>query len=336
MQKMKSYYTVMIIVTLILIVVFFVVFALLDKETQSIPVDTVVESGTSSLYESEEQNSSQITSSKQPVSSEITNNQKSLLFTAEEIAQINAVVEKYSPGVSVYFEDIHSSNKYTYNQDEKYFIASLIKAPYCMYLYQLASEGKCDLNRKLVFEEKHKQEGTGKLREMETPVELTIRELIAYSIKFSDNTAMKILLDEYSYKGYTEYAKKLGINYIEDVKYVVNGDICARDAGVYINAIYHFIETNSYGEELKKDMMQTKHPMIKSKYPIARKYGWAELSFHDFAVVYAPHPYVIAICTNKEEGKAEDYKLFAEITSTLEKMQLRKYELNVYSETITN
>lgn len=247
-------------------------------------------------------------------------------FSEEEIADIDAIVATYGEGVSVYFEDINSGNVYMYNKDEKYYIASLIKAPYCMYLYDLASQGKLDLEQKFTFEEKHKQEGTGKLKEMETPVDLTIRELISYAIIDSDNTAMKILLNTYNYVEYQKYAVSLGINYPDDVKFVVNGDIGAIDAGVYLGAIFDFIETNEYGAELKKDMLVTRNVMITSDYPIARKYGWADLSFHDMGIVYAPNPYLIAILTNHDQGKQEDYRLFREIANYIERLQQSKYD----------
>lgn len=329
MKKVKTVNIVLLISTLILTIAAFVVLVVVDNKKSS--------NKTSSLSSVESVEKVPASSSDFNPSSENLLDEVQQIdakpnpgeFTQEEINAVNAVVERYGDGVSVYFEDIDSGNTYTYNQDEKYFIASIIKAPYCMYLYQLASEGKLDLNRQLVFEAKHKQEGTGKLKEVpdeELPKNLTIRELIYLSIASSDNTAMKLLLNAYPYTGYKEYAVSLGIHYPDDVKYVVNGDTCARDAGVYIKALYEFIETNEYGEELKSDMMKTSNTMIRSKYPIARKYGWAELSFHDIAVVYAPHPYVLAICTNKDKGRQEDYKLFAEIAAVLEKTQQDKYD----------
>lgn len=330
MKKMQTYHIAILIITLVLTVAFFIIISVFQNsfKNQAIEVDEKVSSNLVT-YNEENQISSKKDNNKED---NIKDNSKSILknqdlkFTKEEKEQLDSIMKKYGEGISVYFEDIESNNIYIYNGDEKYFIASLIKAPYCMYLYQLANDCKCDLNQKLLFEEKHKQEGTGKLKEMITPTELTVQELITYSIRYSDNTAMKILLEKYPYKGYTEYAKKLGINYIEDIKYVVNGDVCAKDAGVYIKAIYNFIETSKYGQKFKEDMMATRHPMIKTKYPIARKYGWAKESFHDFGVVYAPHPYVIAICTNKDDGNQENYRVFYELPAIFEKMQNKKYE----------
>lgn len=258
-------------------------------------------------------------------------------FDESDIQQIEALLMSLGEGVSVYYEDINSGNKYSYNDEQKYFIASLIKAPYCMYLYDLASRGECSLDEKFIFTKKHIQEGTGKLKDTkweideetqtEIPIEYTMRELIGFAIIDSDNTAMELLRKKYNQVGYTKYAMSLGLNYEKDISYIVDGKITAKDAGVYINAIYNFFETNKYGHELKADMMNTRNAMITSKSPIARKYGWAAESFHDMAIVYSDNPYLLVILTDHDQGRQQDYKLFRDIAALFEKLQAKKYNI---------
>ncbi|MEG1028355.1 MAG: serine hydrolase, partial [Oscillospiraceae bacterium] len=89
---------------------------------------------------------------------------------------------------------------------------------------------------------------------------------------------------------------------------------------------YTFFESNKYGADLKELMSKTSNRMIISKFPMARKYGWTPEAFHDMAVVYADNsPYLLAILTDKSEGKKDDYKLFREISEILEKKQTEKY-----------
>ncbi|MEG2213055.1 MAG: hypothetical protein RRY35_04070, partial [Clostridiales bacterium] len=58
----------------------------------------------------------------------------------------------------------------------------------------------------------------------------------------SDNTAMEALRKKYTDKQYLPYAKSLGLNYPQDVLQIVNGKISAKDCGIYIKAIYNYIE----------------------------------------------------------------------------------------------
>lgn len=277
-------------------------------------------------------------------------------FTEDEINQINNIIKasenlryaqnetenessdtsskeiiKVPANVSIYFEDIQSGYKYTFNEEHKYFIASIIKAPYCMYLYTLAEQGKCDLNEKHTIEFDDIQEGTGKLKDLkeeEFPLSMSVRELISYAIRYSDNTAMEALRKHYNHIGYQEYAKSLGLNYLEDISYIVNGRICAKDVGIYNKALYNYIENGKYGNELKVDMQNTTNKMIYSKYPIARKYGWAKESFHDMAIIYSPHPYILTILSDNDGGRKQDYQLFYNISSLIEKFQEKRYTIN--------
>ena len=242
-------------------------------------------------------------------------------WSQEGIKEVEKVIKSCGSGISVFYKDIQSGYTYTYNENQKYFIASIIKAPYCMYVYDLASQGKCDLNKVYTYAERHKAEGTGKIQEMKVGATFTLRQLLEYAIKYSDNVAMSIIRENFPVSGYKEYAKKLGLKYPEDIKYATNGDILVSEAGIYIEAIYNFIKENPYGPELRKLMLSTTNPMIVSKYPVVRKYGWADQSFHDMAIVEGPRPYLLCILTNHDG----DFASFKKISQVIEKQALNNY-----------
>lgn len=257
-------------------------------------------------------------------------------WSEEGLKEVEKIIKSCGSGVSVFYKDIQSGYTYTYNENQKYFIASIIKAPYCMYVYDLASQGKCDLNKVYTYAARHKTDGTGKIQEMKIGTTFTLRQLLEYAIKYSDNVAMSIIRENFPVHGYKEYAKKLGLKHPEDIKYATNGDLLVSEAGVYIEAIYNFIKTNSYGAELRKLMLSTTNPMIVSKYPVVRKYGWADQSFHDMAIVEAPRPYLLCILTNHDG----DFASFKKISQVIEKQVLNNnleatpspYEINVNKE----
>ena len=242
-------------------------------------------------------------------------------FTKEEMNQIEQVIKDCGNGVSVFYQDIISGYSYTYNAEQKYFIASVIKAPYCMYIYKLSSEGKCDLDKKYTYASRHQSGGTGKIQFMKVGTSFSMRELLEYAIKYSDNVAMNMIKEAYPVDGYKKYAKTLGLTHFEDIKNATNGLLTAKDAGIYIQAIYQFINENPNGKELKTLMSSTSNPMITSKYPVIRKYGWAEQSFHDIAIVDAPRPYLLCILTNHDG----DFTSFKKISNIIEKISQESY-----------
>lgn len=338
MGKLRTYHIAILIAT-VLLMIGFLVYYIIDTKAVSVTTPTPSDVG-SDFANMIDTNSSEINIDK-PTSNDSTstvdpNLPKANHFSDDEINLLNEMMIRAGEGVSVYFEDINSGNIYTYNDEEKYFIASVIKAPYCMYLYDLASQGKANLDDKFTFTSKDIKEGTGKLKDMkfeidevteqEIPIELTMRELISYALIESDNTAMELLRKKYNYDGYTTYAMGLGLNFKEDIAHIVDGKLTAKDAGIYAKAIYNFFSDNMYGAELKSDMEKTRNPMIISKYPMARKYGWAPEAFHDMAIVYPENPYVLVILSNRDKGEKDDFEIFREISQTLEKMQLEKYK----------
>ena len=100
-------------------------------------------------------------------------------FTKEQIRELDTLIKSGGTGISVFYKDLSSGYTYTYNSEQKYFIASLIKAPYCMYIYDLASQGKCDLNKSYTYAARHKAGGTGKIQDMSVGTSFTLEELIA-------------------------------------------------------------------------------------------------------------------------------------------------------------
>lgn len=239
---------------------------------------------------------------------------KEYSFTEDEILNLDTMIAKYGAGVSVYYKDILSGYTYMNNEDKKYFIASIIKAPFCMYIYELASKGELDLTTKYTYSSRHYSSGTGILKTKAFGTSYTLNELLSYAIIYSDNASLNIFKEVFGTAGYIEYATALGLNYPEDIKNITGGDITAIDCGVYIEAIYEFINTNIYGEKLRKDMLSTSNPMIVANYPVVRKYGWSDENFHDMAIVEATNPYLLCILTNKDGN----YGIFSNISRTIE------------------
>lgn len=247
-------------------------------------------------------------------------------FTDEDIQELDEFIETLGEGISVYFYDVDSKLEYIYNGDEKYRYESVVKAPYCMYLLDLASLGLLDLDAELVYKEAHYFEGTGKIQFEEFGAIYTIRELIERSLADSDNVAINILREYYPTSNFTTYATKFyDLDHPEDIHWVLDqvGDV--KDMGAYAKGIYEFIRTNEYGDMLKEDMQKSKNIMISSTYPVVHKYGWGALGFNDMAIVYSPNPYILAICTDHVEGTWDDYLIFRKISAKLEEIQSAKY-----------
>ena len=81
----------------------------------------------------------------------------------------------------------------------------------------------------------------------------------------------------------------------------------ARDAGTIMKEAYAFMESGSYYSAFMKDaMVSSRHTVLTvyaaSPKKAAHKYGWDLGAYHDMAVIYDEHPYVVAVLSDMDEG----------------------------------
>lgn len=237
-------------------------------------------------------------------------------------AQLDAALQQYSGQISVGYYALDSGAAYTYHAGQRYNAASLMKAPFCMYILQQASEGGCDLDKQLQYTEKFVSKGTGKLKNLPVGGWYSIRTLVEYAIRYSDNAALRMLRSEFGTAGFIAYAGALGIPDPGVIRLITNSTITVEEALLYMRAIHRFIAEDPNGPLLRQYMTTTTNPMIVStqKYPVVRKYGWADQAFHDMAIVETPQPYALVILTDHEDGTAEDFAMFRRISGLFERV----------------
>ena len=141
-------------------------------------------------------------------------------------------------------------------------------------------------------------------------------------LRYSDTAALGVLLERFPYEGFAEWAAELGL---ADMGKVISGSASAREMGLWTAYLYEYMESGKYGAELKDDLMNTNYSMISTQSPKASKYGWDKSAYHEMAVVYAEHPYLLVIMTDKWGGSAEDRQMFRELPGVLEEMKAAKF-----------
>ena len=231
------------------------------------------------------------------------------------------------PRISVYYEDISTGFRYSYNADDVVFSASVVKAVYILSLLEdvsaahaAAEEARENPDDELVFEDEKfdienqkwiltnsaKREGSGKLSDMEEGTEFTYLELVKYAITESDNTAFSELRRVFGYDSFYALASKLGVTSMRSSF----NNLSAQDAGKFLRRIYEFTESGDrFGAILKEYMMSTKFSVLlpSGVYPtkVAHKYGWDKEAYHDAGIVYNEKPYILVIMTDMDEGGDE-------------------------------
>ena len=238
------------------------------------------------------------------------------------------------PTIAISYRDMERGTAYSYNGDHVYFSASLIKAPYIYsLLHQIAqyneikkanptndpSVGKTlaqelwdkyDLERKITVTESMVEKGSGKIKDMDLTggKEFTVLELIEYAIKVSDNTAFRILRNEYGYDYFWSVSRQLGVKSV----FTSFNNLTADEACIYLAAIYDFAKDYpSEGGLLINLMKNANHQVlitraVSNPYAVAHKYGWDADSYHDMALVYGDAPFAVCVMTNFDFSVNDD------------------------------
>ena len=219
------------------------------------------------------------------------------------IDEINKYYNQSNDYFAFKYKDIYTGFSVGYNENQKIFTASTIKAPKDIYIYEMASQGKIDLDEELVYTSRYYNGGTGTLKNKSFNTKYSIRTLSNYSIVYSDNAAHNMLMDKFGRKNMLVFWKELGTNAI----FTQNsnwGVLNARDASIYMEELYRFyLEDEIYGQELMNNFLNAKTMFIKGKndYKVAIKSGWSGTAIHDVSIVFADNPYIVVALSNLGE-----------------------------------
>lgn len=220
----------------------------------------------------------------------------------EKLNEIEKHFESSDIEVSFSYEDIQTGMHIGYNENERYFTASVIKSPVVMYIYKMSINNEIDLNEEIIYEPKFYSGGTGSLQYEPFYTKYTIRELIKKTIIESDNVAYRMLCSKVPKEEIKSFYHELGATTFWDESNTIWGEISSKDGALYMKELYRFMEEN---KDLKQEMLSSytkasnKLITLKTKETeIAHKSGWASTSIHDMGIVYDKHPYVLSINTS--------------------------------------
>ena len=209
---------------------------------------------------------------------------------------LDEVLERHGTRVSVYFENLETGFVYRHNAEQVYTGASVIKAPFSLYIYQKAELGETDLD-------------SGSRSR-------TQRELLRRNLMYSCNDSTTALRNIHGVAGYRQFVEDLGGHPNWVVPQVFGGRMTVDEAGLFARAIYAYLESDGrYSEEFKAHLLDNQFPFITGlDYPVASKTGWVPpRAWHDMAIVYAPSPFILVIFSARSGWSNTDYQDFAEI-----------------------
>lgn len=236
---------------------------------------------------------------------------------------------------SFLYQDLYSGFTVSYNEEEPIFTASTIKAPAMIYLYEQASEGKIDLNEKLVYTSNFYSGGSGVLQTLPVNTSYTVNQLIEYAIHDSDNIAYAMLMNRFKRENVLDFWQKKGTKQIFTLN-TIWGVTSAKDASIYMKELYQFyLNNDSYGNTLMEYFKNAEWKLITNQageFQTANKGGWSGVAIHDVAIIFDKNPYILVIMSNT--GESNYTYLFQKTSQLVGKLheEYWKYKEKICSE----
>ncbi len=193
--------------------------------------------------------------------------------------------------------DIDTGMTLSYNAKTKYESASVIKAAYVYYVCTLIDKGEASLDDVIVYTEADAVHKNGTIGKSEFGTEYTLRDVIKYTVKKSDNEGYYMLVRTFGRSGYDEFIKSLGAN-----SCVISSSrwpkITASDFALLWREIYDYGNETATGEWLYNLFLNVdyKH-FFKDALSVktANKAGWNDESYNDSGVVYGDRTYIFVL-----------------------------------------
>lgn len=222
--------------------------------------------------------------------------------------------------IAVHYHNIATGFTFNHNPNRVYFAASTTKAPFALYIYKKAEQGKTDLNYTHIFKQQYYTQGSGIIRHnYELGHTFNQHQLLGYNLYLSDNIALRMLRSIHGVDGFRKFTASLGANpnLIYNITY---SRTTATQLGIFAKAMYDYINSNSiYSRQFLNHLLNNHYTFITSSYPTASKTGWWQGfggAWHELAIIYAPSPYILVILSDNYGGS--DTPLMQEISEFIE------------------
>ena len=228
---------------------------------------------------------------------------------AELLQKLNNKIQQANDDLSFYVVDLNTYATIGYNIDREMNSACVVKAAYCLYVFQQIEKGNGSLDEILTFESRHYYPSSGTIKNSPFGTQFTLREVLYRTINISDNCGYYMLVDRFGRDGYNRWLDSLGVQYLHLLRPTSNWtSVCTRDLAIIWNEIYSYYQTGTLtAKTMFNYFLNAQYNYLKvllPGYQIAHKSGWTQTTFNDAGIVleHSEGPYLIAILTSDREG----------------------------------
>ena len=237
-------------------------------------------------------------------------------FKEDVVEVIDAInSRKDAHTVAVYFRDLNNGPTFGINDDMDFIPASLLKVPVMMSYYKMSEEDSALLDKKMTLEKEYEfgESNTQIIRpfeEIKIGESYTNREIIERMIRYSDNQAVSLLIENLQGKPIRQLYNMLGVR--EDVLNGPGGQLTVKEYAAFFRILFNSSYLSRNNSEKALDLLTRTvfDQGLKAGVPpyvtVAHKFGEGgtdtEHQIHDCGIIYYPdHPYLLCVMTRGDD-----------------------------------
>jgi len=167
-----------------------------------------------------------------------------------------------------------------------------------MLMYDMIQDKKLNINEQLKYDKVDFEEGAGILQGTDLSKPIAIKTLSDYSIIYSDNIAINMLLRKIGSENKYNYIEKI----VGHPAIHQGNNITPNDSFKILERLYSNPENNKYYGDIIETMKNTEyHDRIDKYIPkeiVAHKIGNYAECVNDTAIVFKDNPYILVVFTD--------------------------------------
>jgi beta-lactamase class A len=226
--------------------------------------------------------------------------------------------------VSVYLKSFNNNDWICINENEKYFPGSLLKVPELITFLKMNEYTPGLLNKELFFDGKVNNEKTMNIvsKSIRSGQKYSIKELLTYMIRYSDNNATQLLNGNIDLKIFKKVFTDLGLQ--EPDWNARNYPISVKDYSLFMRVLFNANYLSKADSEFALELLSKSEfkdgilQGIPNSITVAHKFGEAgdldQKELHESGIVFLNNsPYLLTIMTKGTDLKAQS-KAIGEIS----------------------
>jgi beta-lactamase class A len=124
--------------------------------------------------------------------------------------KVSALAQSHAGKVALYAENLATHQQVTVNADEAVQTASVIKLSILYHVLLEVRAGRARWNERIALRKDDQVAGSGVLLFFDTPLSLTLHDVVSMMIDVSDNTATNLLIDRFGIEAINRDAEAIG------------------------------------------------------------------------------------------------------------------------------